>query len=139
MVTSRLLDGAQDRLTDAGVEPSRIDVVHVPGAWELPLAAQMAADRGYHAIVALGCVIRGETAHFDVVAKGAADGLARVQSDSGVPIGLGMLTPDTLAQALERAGGSVGHAGAQAAEAALNMASLKDQLSAEDSPGKTGA
>jgi len=105
-----------------------LDVVYVPGAWELPLAARGAARDGYDAIVALGCVIRGETAHFDHVGRAATDGLARVQLDSEVPVGLGVLTPDTLEQALARAGGELGNAGTEAARAALRMADLQRQL-----------
>ena len=128
MVTDRLLEGARDRLLEAGVDADHIDVISVPGAWELPLAARAAATRGYDAIVALGCVIRGETAHFDHIGRAAMDGLQRLQLESGVPVGLGILTPDSLEQALARAGGPVGHAGIQAAEAALEAADLLDRL-----------
>lgn len=134
MVTDRLVDGARDALQAQGVEADAIDVVLVPGAWELPLAARSVASRGYDAIVAVGCLIRGETAHFDHVSRAAVDGLLRVQVDSGIPIGLGILTPDTLQQALARAGGDVGHAGIQAAEAALEMADLVQRLG-HDGPG----
>jgi len=129
LVTDRLVDGARRTLSDAGVAVEDVDLVWVPGAWELPPAARAAAGRGYDAIVAIGCVIRGETAHFDHVGRGAVDGLAAVQADTGTPVALGILTPDTLEQALARAGGAVGHAGVQAAEAALEMASLLDELS----------
>lgn len=127
-VTRRLLEGATSALLECGLEESHLDIVYVPGAWELPLAARAAAGGGYDAIVALGCVIRGETAHFDHVSRAAADGLARVQLDSGVPVGLGVLTPDTLDQALARAGGELGNAGTEAARAALRMADLRRRL-----------
>jgi len=128
IVTDRLVDGARKALSDAGVAADDIDVVWVPGAWELPPAARAAAHRAYDAIIAIGCIIRGETAHFDHVGRGAVDGLAAVQADTGVPVALGILTPDTLEQALARAGGAVGHAGVQAAEAAVEMASLLENL-----------
>ncbi|MCY3699398.1 MAG: 6,7-dimethyl-8-ribityllumazine synthase [Gemmatimonadetes bacterium] len=126
-VTERLLEGAATELLRNGIAEKNLDVVYVPGAWELPLAARGAARDGYDAIVALGCVIRGETAHFDHVGRAATDGLARVQLDSEVPVGLGVLTPDTLEQALARAGGELGNAGTEAARAALRMADLQRQ------------
>nr|WP_310780544.1 6,7-dimethyl-8-ribityllumazine synthase [Candidatus Palauibacter scopulicola] len=129
-VTERLLEGAARATLECGVAEKDVDIVYVPGAWELPLAAQRAVTRGYAAIVALGCVIRGETAHFDHVSRAATDGLAKVQLDSGVPIGLGVLTPDTLEQALARAGGELGNAGSEAARAALRMADLHERLGA---------
>ncbi len=128
IVTDRLLDGARQTLLERGVAEDRLDVISVPGAWELPPAARIASGRGYDAIVALGCIIRGETAHFDHVGRAAIDGLARVQLRSGVPIGLGILTPDDMTQAMARAGGEVGHAGVQAAEAALEMVNLRTLL-----------
>ncbi|MDH3733134.1 MAG: 6,7-dimethyl-8-ribityllumazine synthase [Gemmatimonadota bacterium] len=132
MVTDRLVDGAREALLSAGVADSAIDVVSVPGAWELPLAALAATTRGYDAIVAVGCIIRGQTAHFEHLGRAAVDGLARVQEDTGVPIGLGILTPEDLQQALARAGGEVGHAGTQAAEAALEQAALLARLRRDD-------
>lgn len=124
MVTDRLLEGARATLLESGVSEEDLDVVLVPGAWELPVAAKQAISRRYDAIVALGCIIRGETAHFNMVSRGAIEGLARVQHESGIPIGLGILTPENMTQAMARAGGEVGHAGIQAAEAALEMADL---------------
>ncbi len=124
MVTERLLEGALATLERRGVRADEVDIVRVPGAWELPLAAQAVATRGYDAIVALGCVIRGGTPHFEFVSRAALDGLRAVQLATGVPIGLGVLTTDDLAQALARSGGEVGHAGAQAVDAALEMADL---------------
>lgn len=132
MVTDRLIEGARETLIARGVAPEAIEVLSVPGAWELPAAASLAVARGCDAIVALACIIRGETAHFDHVSRAAVDGLARVQEATGVPIGLGVLTPDTLEQALARAGGAVGHAGRQAAEAALEMADLRRRVAADD-------
>jgi 6,7-dimethyl-8-ribityllumazine synthase len=124
-VTSRLLAGAQACLTQHGVAVDDVDVISVPGAWELPFAAQLAARRGrYVAIIALGCVIEGETRHFDYVAGPAADGLARVMLDAGVPVTLGLLTTADLDQALARAGGRHGNKGWDAALAALELADL---------------
>lgn len=128
MVTERLVQGAIRRLRELGVDDERIDLIRVPGAWELPLAARAAARRGYDAIVALGCVVRGETPHFEYVSRAAIDGLARAEAESGVPVGLGVLTTEDLAQALDRSGGEVGDAGAQAADAALESADLLDRL-----------
>jgi 6,7-dimethyl-8-ribityllumazine synthase len=128
-VTSRLLAGARACLLDHGVLAESIDVISVPGAWELPQAARWAADRGgYAAIVALGCVIRGETPHFDFIAGPAADGLAAVALDSRTPVTFGLLTTDDLEQALARAGGRHGNKGWDAAEAALELASLRSLL-----------
>lgn len=128
MITERLLDGALVALFEHGVAETDVDVIRVPGAWELPAAAKHAAERGYDAIVALGCVIRGETPHFDFVSRAALDGLRQVQLSSGVPIGLGVLTTEDVPQALDRSGGDVGHAGVQAVEAALEMADLGQTL-----------
>lgn len=129
LVTERLLEGAVAALRERGVPEDGIDVISVPGAWELPVAARAAAGRGYDALVALGCVIRGETAHFDHVSRAATDALSRIQTETGVPVGLGVLTPDTMEQAIARSGGEVGHAGVQAVEAALEMADLLGRLS----------
>jgi 6,7-dimethyl-8-ribityllumazine synthase len=124
-VTERLLAGAEACLRERGVGPERVDVVRVPGAWELPLAARaLAARGGYGALVALGAVIRGETAHFDYVAGEASRGLMEVALRYGVPVGFGLLTCDTLAQALARSGGAAGNKGHEAAEAALEAAAM---------------
>ncbi len=130
MVTTALLEGAREELLRRGVADERIEVVWVPGAWELPVAAAAAVRRGYDAIVALGAVVRGETAHFDYLCQALVQGLTHLQLRERIPISLGVLTTDTLAQALERAGGSVGHAGVQAAEAALEMCDLLERLDA---------
>jgi 6,7-dimethyl-8-ribityllumazine synthase len=118
-VMAGLLEGAKRTLTSAGVE--QIDILHAPGAFELPLFAKACADDGYDAIVALGVVIRGGTPHFEYVSAAATDGLARVALDAGVPVGFGLLTCDTEEQALDRAGlpGSAEDKGREAAEAAL--------------------
>ncbi len=123
-VTDRLLAGARECLLQHGVTEDAIDVVSVPGAWELPIAAQAAARRGYAAIVALGCVIRGETPHFDYVASAAAQGLERVSLEAGLPVAFGVLTTEDAQQALARAGGRDGNKGWDAALTALEMANL---------------
>lgn len=122
LVSQRLLAGARTCLSERGVEESAVDVVWVPGAFELPLAAAAAAVSGrYRAIVALGCVIRGETAHFEYVAGEAARGLQTVALTYRIPIGFGVLTTETFDQAVERAGGDAGNKGYEAADAALRM------------------
>ncbi|MGH7539957.1 MAG: 6,7-dimethyl-8-ribityllumazine synthase [Gemmatimonadota bacterium] len=130
MVTDRLLDGARDTLLAHGVAGENVDVIRVPGAWEIAPAAGRAATLGYDAIVALGCVVRGETPHFDYLCRAVTDGLVHVQRVSGIPVGFGVLTTESVAQALERAGGAAGHAGARAAEAALEMCDLLARLGA---------
>ena len=127
-VVQRLLDGAVEALRAGGVEADRVTVVLVPGAWELPLACRRAAEAGHAAVVALGCVIRGGTPHFEYVCAEAARGIARATLDTGVPIAFGVLTCDTEEQALDRAGGRLGNKGAEAAEAALEMAGLMRAL-----------
>ncbi len=126
-ITERLLAGARACLAARGV--TEIDELYVPGAWELPIAAQLAlgAER-YEAVVALGCVIRGDTAHFEHIANAAAAGLARVSLDTGVPIAFGVLTTEDADQARERAGGRLGNKGWEAAESALEMAGLRRRL-----------
>jgi 6,7-dimethyl-8-ribityllumazine synthase len=132
-VTQKLVDGALGALTKNGVAADDIDVVWVPGAWELPAAARtLLVSERYDALVALGAVIRGETPHFDYVAGESARGLADVTAESGVPLGFGLLTTESLDQALARAGGTHGNKGADAALAALEMADLLDQLQAGD-------
>lgn len=124
-ITDGLLAGAERALTAAG--NTEYEIWRVPGAFELPLAAQRAAAAGADAIVALGVVIQGDTPHFDYVCASATDGLTRVQLDTGVPIGFGLLTVNTEQQALDRAGleGSREDKGAEAVEAAVLMARLK--------------
>lgn len=129
LVVERLVEGARTVLEEAGVEEEALDLVWVPGAWELPWAAARAADGGYDAVVALGCVIRGETPHFDYICEAATRGLGDLSVRSDVPVTLGLLTCDTAEQARERAGGSHGNKGAEAAEAALELADLAARLS----------
>ena len=131
-ITSRLLQGAQDALERHGVRDAETAVVWVPGALELPQAAKPMATSGrWDALIALGAVIRGETAHFDLVAHGASQGIARVAHDTGVPVAFGVLATDTVEQATARAGGKLGNRGADAAETAVHMANLVRQLAAE--------
>ena len=132
-ITSKLLDGALDALKRHGAAPDDIDVVWVPGAWELPMAARrlLATDR-YDALVAVGAVVRGETPHFDYVAGEAARGLAQAGAEYDRPIGFGVLTCDTMQQAEARAGGDHGNKGWDAALAALEMADLLERLDSDE-------
>ena len=124
-VVENLLTGAMDALTRHGVARSDITVVRVPGAWEIPLTAQrLAATRRFDAIVAVGAVIRGGTPHFEYVAGETVKGLAQVTLAHGVPIGFGVLTVDSIEQAIERAGTKAGNKGAEAALSAMEMVSL---------------
>jgi len=128
-VVDSLVEGAMDALMRHGVLDDNITVVRVPGAYELPLAAQAVAEKGdVDAIIALGAVIRGATPHFDYVAGEAASGLNRVQLDTGVPVAFGVLTVDSIEQAIERAGTKAGNKGAEAAMVAIEMVSLLRQL-----------
>jgi len=124
-VTRRLLAGAEQCLRERGVAASRVDVVWVAGAWELPVVARAFAARGAHAVVALGAVIRGETRHFEIIADESARGLMAVAVTYGVPVGFGVLTCDTLEQALARSGGAAGNKGFEAAAAALDAAAAR--------------
>lgn len=131
LITERLLSGARTCLVDHGIDEERIDVAWAPGAWELPLAAQMLIERrGCDAVVALGCVIRGDTPHFDFVAGAAANGLSTLSAQKGVPVAFGVLTTDTMEQALARAGGKAGNKGWEAALAVLEMLDLIDGMEA---------
>jgi len=128
-ITQRLVEGALDALVRHGVAFDDIDVLWVPGAWELPLAARRAAaTERYDGLVALGAVIRGDTPHFDYVAGEASRGLAAASTEFDVPIGFGVLTCDTVAQAEARAGGEHGNKGWDAALAALEMVDLFDHV-----------
>ena len=132
-VTHKLVDGALDALVRHGAAADDVDVVWVPGAWELPAAARrLLATERYDAIVALGAVVRGDTPHFDYVAGEASRGLADAGAAFETPIGFGLLTCDTMAQAEARAGGEHGNKGWDAALAALEMADLFDRLDAAD-------
>jgi 6,7-dimethyl-8-ribityllumazine synthase len=127
-LADRLVEGARGVFADAGVD--RVDVHDVPGAYELPLAARYCAESGRYAGVAcLGAVIRGETDHYDYVCTETARGIARVGLDTGVPCAFGVLTVDTMEQALARAGGAKRHTGEDAARAVLRMAELRRELS----------
>lgn len=129
LVTERLLAGAEDAMARHGVDRERVDVAWVPGAVELPLVARRLAGRGrYDAVICLGAVIRGETPHFDYVASQAATGIGRVALDSGVPTIFGVITAETLAQALERAGGKAGNKGYDAVVTAIETANLLEQI-----------
>ena len=128
-VTSRLLDGALECCRAAHIAETDVDVVWLPGAFELGGAAAAAAASGrYTAIVGLGCVVRGETAHFELVAGEAARGLSTVATTHGLPVAFGVLTTDTLEQAIARAGGEAGNKGYEAAEAAIRTADALTQL-----------
>ncbi len=128
-ITDRLLDGALQTLSQHGGNREQVTVVHVPGAFELPLAVQKLARSGrYDAIVALGAVIRGATPHFDFVAAAAAKGLAAIGLETGVPVGFGVLTTDNVEQAIERAGSKAGNKGEEATLTAIEMANLLKQL-----------
>jgi 6,7-dimethyl-8-ribityllumazine synthase len=130
-VTVRLLAGAVAKLDQCGVEPDDRLVVWVPGSFELPLAAQaLAHSGGFDGIVCLGCVIRGETAHFEFVAGECAAGLQRVQLETNLPVAFGVLTTENMAQALERSGGVVGDKGAEAVVTVIEMANVMKDVSA---------
>lgn len=125
LVTEHLLSGALDSLRTAGVAAGDIVLVRVPGALEIPLGAQKLAEHAaVDAVVALGCVVRGETAHFDVVVRESASGVSRVALATGVPVLNGILTTDTMDQALDRAGGKSGNKGRDCAMGAVEMARL---------------
>ena len=131
-VVDALVEGAVDALRRHGVPAENITLVKVPGAWELPLVARRAAAAGStDAVIVLGAVIRGGTPHFDYVAGQAASGLAAAQADTGVPVAFGLLTTDTIEQAIERSGTKAGNKGADAAMTALEMVSLSRRLDAE--------
>lgn len=128
-ITAKLLDGAVDALVRHGAKEDDIDVVKVPGAFEIPLAAKKLAAKGrYQAIICLGTVIRGSTPHFDYVAAEVSKGVASASLDTGVPIAFGVLTTDTIEQAVERAGTKSGNKGFDSAMTAIEMAQLMKKL-----------
>ncbi len=130
-ITERLLDGALDCLRRQGVAEGDLLVARVPGAWEIPVAAKrLAQAKAYDAVVCLGAVIRGSTPHFDYVAAEVSKGIAQISLETGVPISFGILTTDTLEQAIERAGSKAGNKGVAAAEAAIEMVNLLKELGA---------
>ena len=132
-ITRPLVDGALDALVRHGVAFDDIDVIWVPGAWELPIAVRRAmSSERYEGVVALGAVIRGDTPHFEYVAGEASRGLADASRDSDVPLGFGLLTCDNMSQATSRAGGEHGNKGWDAAIATLEMCDLLDQMEFSD-------
>ena len=129
-INVRLLEGALDCLKRHGVADDNIDVVWVPGSFEIPLAAKrMGASERYNAVICLGTIIRGATAHFDHVANGATSGIVAASADTGVPVMFGVLTTDTIEQAIERAGAKAGNKGWETALGAIEMADLMQTLS----------
>ncbi len=129
LVTDRLLSGALEVLSRAGADRKSVAVYRVPGAWEMPvLVAELARQGQTDAIVCLGCVVRGDTPHFDYVAGENAKGIGAVAKDSGVPVANGVLTTNTMEQALDRAGGKMGNKGGEAALSAVEMANLLRQI-----------
>ncbi len=129
VVTDRLLDGALDALVRSGADRADVLVVRVPGAWEIPAAARALANAGRtDAIVALGCLLRGETAHYEAIYNEVARGIGQSQQETGIPHSFGVLTCETLEQALNRAGIKAGNKGFEAALAAIEMASLRKKL-----------
>jgi 6,7-dimethyl-8-ribityllumazine synthase len=130
-VTDRLLKGAIDTLSAAGVADAAITVVRVPGAFEIPIAAQIAAESGqYDAVVCLGCLVKGETPHFDFIAAAVSHGLTAAAAATGVPMAFGVLTTNSVEEALARAGDGAANKGREAASAAIEMASVVAQLTA---------
>ncbi len=128
-ITARLLDGALDALRRHGADESRITVVRVPGSFEIPLVAKQLATSGqFQAVICLGTVIRGATPHFEYIASEVAKGVATASIDSGVPIAFGVLTTDSIEQAVERAGTKAGNKGFDAACTAIEMANLLREL-----------
>ena len=129
VVTDRLLEGALDALLRSGADRSDIQVIRVPGAWEIPAAARTSANSGsVDAIVALGCLLRGETAHYEAIYNEVARGIGQSQQETGIPHSFGVLTCETLEQALDRAGIKAGNKGFESAAAAIEMVSLKKKL-----------
>ena len=128
-ITERLLSGAVDTLTRSGCDPAQIDVIKVPGSWELPITVKTIAEQHRHdAIIALGAVIRGDTPHFDYVAAQAASGLSGIPLATGIPVIFGVLTTNTVEQAVDRAGAKNGNKGSDAAMTAIEMADLLRRL-----------
>ncbi len=124
-IAERLLEGALDTLQRSGVNEDDVEVVRVPGAFEIPLLARKMADsRRYDGIICLGAVIRGATSHYDLVSNEAAKGIAQVGMDTGVPVIFGVITTDTIEQAIERAGSKAGNKGSESAQAAIEMVDL---------------
>ena len=130
-IVDRLIEGAVDALTRHGVDPKLVTVVRVPGSWEIALACSKVAQKGnVNAIIALGCVIRGATPHFDHVANEVSKGTAQVSLATGIPVAFGVLTTDSIEQAIERAGTKMGNKGFDSALTALEMVSLLQAIDA---------
>ena len=130
MITQKLLEGALDALRRHGAEEDHVDVIWVPGAFEIPLFVyKMAASGKYDGLVCLGAVIRGDTPHFDYIAGEVAKGIASAMRDYRIPVAFGVLTTNTLEQAMERAGSKMGNKGFEAALTAIEMASLNQEIS----------
>ncbi len=128
-ITGKLLEGAQDALTRHGVKTADIDVAWTPGAFEIPMVAKKMVEKGkYSAVICLGAVVRGGTPHFDYIASEVTKGVAQVGLETGVPVIYGVITADTLEQAIERAGTKMGNAGFNAATSAIEMANLMQSL-----------
>ncbi len=128
-ITARLVDGALDALTRHGAAEGDIEIVRVPGSFEIPLVAKvLAQSKKYHAIICLGAVIRGATPHFEYVSAEVSKGVASVSMESGIPVIFGVLTTDTIEQAIERAGTKAGNKGWDAALSAIEMANLMKQI-----------
>ncbi|MGQ9463034.1 MAG: 6,7-dimethyl-8-ribityllumazine synthase [Candidatus Fervidibacter sp.] len=132
LVTQRLLDGAMDALRRHGADENSITIAWTPGSFELPLVAKKFAQTGkYDAVICLGCIIRGDTPHFEYVASETAKGIAQVMLETGVPTVFGVVTADTLEQALERAGAKAGNRGFDAAMTSMEMANLLREIETE--------
>ena len=130
-ITERLLSGALDALRRSGGQPDDVEVVRVPGSWEMPVVARALVEtKRFDGIICLGCVVRGETAHFDYVAGEAAKGLGQVAAQTGTPVAFGVLTTNTVEQAIDRAGAKSGNKGFDAAMTAIEMANLMKKLKA---------
>ncbi len=127
-ITNKLLSGCLDALTRHGVAPDAIDIAWVPGAFEMPLVAQRMTERDYDAVICLGAVIRGATPHFEYVSAEVTKGIAQVGLNTGVPVIYGIITADTIEQAIERAGTKAGNKGSDAAVTAIEMVNLFKQI-----------
>jgi len=131
-ISKRLLDGALDCLRRHGASENAIDVVYCPGAFEIPVVAKQLAERGkYDVIICLGCIMRGDTPHYDYIASAVSTGLTRVSLETQIPVTFGILTTDSLEQAIERAGAKDGNKGWDAALAAIELADLHKRISAK--------
>jgi 6,7-dimethyl-8-ribityllumazine synthase len=128
-IVDRLVEGAVDALVRHGAAPERIRVIRVPGSWEIPLVVKRVAEKGdASAVIALGALIRGATVHFEYIAREVSKGLSQVSMQTGVPVAFGVLTTDTIEQAVERAGTKAGNKGSEAAVAAIEMVSLFSKI-----------